>query len=205
MKNVNILLTYIALVAIVVLFILQFTKKPSLVEGANAKPMAAMSKDYNDRLPVAYVNTDSLLLNYEMAKDLNEVLIKQQEDARTNIGEEARVLDAEVREHQRKIQNNGYLSLERAQSEEAKLQQKNQKLTELSNKLGNEISEKQMKVSEQLRDSIVNYLEVYNSTANFELIYSNTLGGNVLYAKEVYNITNEVLDALNTRYKGSKK
>lgn len=204
MKNVNTVLTYIALVAIVVLFILQFTKTSAVVEGVAAKP-AVMTKDFGDRLPLAYVNTDSLLLNYEMAKDLNEVLVKQQEDARTNIGEEARVLDAEVREHQRKIQNNGYLSYERAQNEEAKLQQKNQKLTELSNKLGNEISEKQMKVSEQLRDSIVNYLEEYNKIANFELIYSNTLGGNVLYAKKVYNITEEVLGALNRRYIGSKE
>lgn len=204
MKNVNTVLTYLALIAIVVLFILHFTNAPNVVKSVDAKPMAKVA-DFGNQLPVAYVNTDSLLLNYEMAKDLNEVLIKQQEDARTNIGEEARILDAEVREHQRKIQNNGYLSLERAQSEEVKLQQKNQKLSELSNKLGNEISEHQMKVSEQLRDSIVNYLEEYNKIANYELIYSNTLGGNVLYAKEVYNITSEVLNALNKRYISSKE
>lgn len=202
MKNANSLLTYVALAAIVVLFILQFSKKSDVATAAESKPMAHVNA--GDRLPVAYVNTDSLLLNYDLAKDLNEELVKQQEDARTNLGEEARILELEVREHQRKIQNNGYLSLERAQSEEAKLQQKNQKLNDLSNKLGNEINEKQMKVSEQLRDSIVNFLAEYNQNANYELILSNTLGGNVLYAKEVYNITDEVLAALNRRYRASK-
>lgn len=203
MKNVNSLLIYVALAAIVVLFILQFSKKSSTAQAQNSN-VAAQPVNSGDRLPVAYVNTDSLLLNYELAKDLNEDLMKQQEDARTNLGEEARVLESEVREHQRKIQNNGYLSLERAQNEEAKLQQKNQKLNELSNKLGNEISEKQMKVSEQLRDSIVNFLKEYNKTANYELILSNTLGGNVLFSKDIYNITDEVLMALNKRYQDSK-
>ncbi len=203
MKNVNSVLSYVAIAGVVILFVLFFAKKnapvQTQVQAATAAPINS-----GDQLPVAYVNTDSLLLNYELAKDLNEELVKQQEDARTNLGEEARILETEVREHQRKIQNNGYLSLERAQNEELKLQQKNQKLNELSNKLGNEISEKQLKVSEQLRDSIVNYLEEYNKTANYEMILSNTLGGNVLFSKKIYNITDEVLAALNRRYQNSK-
>ncbi len=197
MKNLNVLLTYVALVAIVVLFILQFSSKKVVATASAAEAPVVHS---GERLPLAYVNTDSLLLNYELAKDLNEALIKQQEDARTSLNEEARVLEAEVQEHQRKYQNNGYLSLDRARSEEMRLQQKNNQLNELSNKLSNEIAESQMKVSEQLRDSIVNFLEEYNEVHNYEMILSNTVGGNVLHAKEAYNITSEVLEALNKRY-----
>lgn len=203
MKNISSVLSYIALAGVVILFVLFFSKRESHV-STQQHTVSAKPINLGERLPLAFVNTDSLLLNYELAKDLNEDLVKQQEDARTNIGEEARILETEVREHQRKIQNNGYLSLERAQNQEAKLQQKNQQLSELSNKLGNEISEKQLKVSEQLRDSIVNFLEEYNENANFEMILSNTLGGNVLFSKDVYNITDEVLVALNRRYKNAK-
>ena len=200
MKNVNVLLTYLSLVAIVVLFVLHFSQ-PAAVQNTQTPASSDVAIKSGERLPIAYVNTDSLLLNYKMAKDLNEELIKQQEDARTNLNEEARVLESSVVEHQRKIQDNGNLSLDRAKSEEYRLQQQNSKLTDLSNRLSNEIAEKQMKVSEQLRDSIVNFLEYYNTTHNYELILSNTLGGNVLYAKKMYNITDDVLKGLNARYK----
>ncbi len=199
MKHLNAGLTYVAIAAIVVLFILQGKNNKQEVK-ASEQPMQSVAVS-GDRLPVAYVNTDSLLLNYQMAIDLNEEILKQQEDARTSLNEEARVLESKYVEHQRKLQNNGYLSLDRARSEEQRLQDQNNRLTEMGNKLSNEIAEKQMKVSEQLRDSIVNYLEEYNAAKNYELILSNTLGGNVLFAKESYNITDEVLTALNKRYK----
>ena len=35
-------------------------------------------------LAIAYVNVDSLLTNYDFAKDLNEALIKKTEDARAS-------------------------------------------------------------------------------------------------------------------------
>ncbi len=199
MKNINSVLTYVAIVAIIVLFILQLKPEAkSTAMAAEKSSVAALPA--SDRLPVAYVNTDSLLLHYQLAIDLNEELLKQQEEARTNLNEEARVLESKVVEHQRKIQNNGYLNLDRARAEEQRLQDMNNRLTDMGNKLSNEIAEKQMQVSEQLRDSIVNYLEEYNKGKNFELILSNTIGGNVLYAKKVYNITEEVLNDLNKRY-----
>ena len=67
-------------------------------------------------LNLAYINTDSLLAKYEYAKDLNESFIQKQEGSRVNLNEKARVLQTEMAEFNRKLQNNGFLSRERAET-----------------------------------------------------------------------------------------
>ena len=98
-------------------------------QGTAVAPFAA-----NDslRLPIAYINVDSLLVNYDFAKDLNEELIKQTEDARASINGKAQALDKEVQEFQRKIQTNAFLSEDRAKSEANRLQSKKEELDQLS-------------------------------------------------------------------------
>ena len=43
--------------------------------------------------------------------------------------------------------------------------------------------------------------KVYNADNRYQLIISNTSGDNLLYADEAYNITNDVVELLNTRCK----
>ena len=52
-----------------------------------AAPNQSVSDDttissYGDKLPIAYINVDSLLSKYNYAKDLNEKMINKQENAR---------------------------------------------------------------------------------------------------------------------------
>ena len=49
-------------VAIIILYILHFTTKPS-ANGASAKDLSALLNDSSITLPIAYVNVDSLLMN----------------------------------------------------------------------------------------------------------------------------------------------
>lgn len=168
----------------------------------NAAPVAASTTVHSgSSLPVAFVNVDSLLVNYAYAIFLNEEVLKKQEDARADLGEEQRVLQKEGAEFQRKLENNGFLSRDRAEKEQLRLQKKAMELENLGAKLGGEIAEKQQTMQQQLLDSITNILVVYNKDHNYEMILSNTTGGNVLFAKEKYNITEDVLDLLNSRYK----
>ena len=76
-----------------------------------AAPNQSVSDDttissYGDKLPIAYINVDSLLSKYNYAKDLNEKMINKQENARASINEKARQLKKEQDDFQRKYQNN---------------------------------------------------------------------------------------------------
>ena len=50
------------------------------------------------------------------------------------------------------------------------------------------------------RDSINAFLKEYNKTHGYSLIFSNTGFDNLLYAERAFNITNDIVDGLNSRY-----
>ena len=150
-------------------------------------------------MPIAYINVDSLLLNYQFAKDANEILIRQEEDSRLTFNTKARQLQEEVADFQKKLENNAFLSRERAEREQSRLMQKQQELQELEAKLSQELFTKQQEVNTQLRDTITHFLNEFNKNQKYELIISNTANDNVLHAKAKYDITREVIDALNQR------
>lgn len=155
-------------------------------------------------LPIAYVNTDSLLVNFNMAKDLNEELIKKTEDARANLNSQAASLEKEVNEFQRKVQTNAFLNEQRAQSEANRLQNKKDQLDQLNYKLQNDLAQEQAQMNARLSDTIQAVLKEYNATKKFELILSNTMHDNILLDNPKYDITSELLEILNSRYDNKK-
>lgn len=167
---------------------------------------AVMPLATNDslRLPVAYINIDSLLVNYDFAKDLNEELIKKTEDVRANLNGKASALEKEVAEFQRKLQNNAFLSEERAQSEANRLQKKKEELDQMTYESQNELAQLQAQMNARLNDTIRNYVKEYNNEMHFELIFTNTLNDNILIEAPKYDITTDVLNRLNERYGKTK-
>jgi outer membrane protein len=154
-----------------------------------------------NRLPIAYINVDSLLLHYQFAKNANEELMKAQESSRATLNSRMRKLQEDANEFQRKLNNNAFLSRDRAEEEGARLQKQDQELQDLSAKLQEQFLTKQQKLSEQLRDTINVFLKEFNKDKRYEMIISNTANDNILWADPTYDITNEVIDALNKRMK----
>nr|WP_320118364.1 OmpH family outer membrane protein [uncultured Marinifilum sp.] len=190
MKNLSIALNAVLVVAVAILYFVQFSgdndsQKVKSVAGEGA---------------VVYINTDSLLNNYNFSRDLNEKFLKKQEDSRTDFNFKAQKLEKEAMEFQRKVQNNGFLTRKRAEEAQQKLIAKQQNLQQLDRELSAELMGEQNANSKRLFDSVTNYLKEYNSTHNYSLILSTTKGGNVLLSKDGLDITKEVLDGLNARY-----
>ena len=190
-------LTVILLAAVIVLFVLVIKKPKCSQEGTCT---ATTSIEMNN-LPLAYINVDSLLLQYDFAINANDALMRKQEDARLKINSQAKRLQEEMNDFQRKLENNAFLSRARAEQEQTRLLQKQEELQKLDAQLTEELMIEQQNISLQLRDSINNILKVYNADNRYQLIISNTSGDNLLYADEAYNITNDVVELLNTRCK----
>lgn len=201
MKNINYVINGVLAVAVVILFIMQFSGKK---ESADTKVITQGGGDPATLLPVAYVNVDSLLQSYNFSKDLNEELLKQEENSRANVTQQARALEAEVMEFNRKIQNNAFLTRERAEQDGQRLDKKRQELQELNDKLTQELMAKRQKLNEQLRDSIMSQLKIYNNVKKYQIIFSNSMDDNILLADRMYDITPELVAILNKSYSGSK-
>lgn len=202
MKNISLIINAVLGVAVIVLFILVLGGKNN---GGVAGVQFGGDSTLTVKLPIAYVNVDSLLLNYQFAKESNETLLKKQEDSRLDLNVQARQLQGEMAEFQRKLENNAFLSRERAEQEQNRLMRKEQDLQQLNAKLSQELMEVQQKVSEELRDTINAFLKEYNKDKKYEMIISNTASDNILLANEGYDITQEVIEVLNERYNKKKK
>lgn len=190
-------LTASLLVAVIVLFVLVM-QKPKCSQEASS--VASTSSEVST-LPIAYINVDSLLLQYNFAINANDALMRKQEDARLKINTQAKRLQDEMNDFQRKLENNAFLSRARAEQEQTRLLQKQEELQRLDAQLTEELMIEQQNMSLQLRDTINNILKEYNADQRYQLIISNTSGDNLLYANEAYNITREVVDLLNARCK----
>lgn len=168
---------------------------------ANQAPQQTVAAPTNAAAQtVAFINTDSLMLNYKLAQKLTERIMGKEEAARADFNQKMRVFQQDATEFQRKVQNNAFLSMERAQQEQARLQKKEQELQELNERLTNELMKEQADLSKQLQDTLQNFLKEY-ATSRYSLILSNNMGDNVLWSAPGVDITNEVVDILNSRYK----
>lgn len=201
MKNLSLVINGILAVAIIVLFILFFKSNNKNAEAPSLK----FESDSTVALPIAYVNIDSVLTHYNYAKEASDALMKKTETSRASISQKQKNLAKEQQEFERKMQNNAFLSQERAEQEYARIQKLAEDLQQTAARLDNELTMEQMKVNNQLADSIRLCIKDYNKTANYQIIMSNSGLDNILYAKEKYNITDKVVDLLNSRHAASKK
>lgn len=135
---------------------------------------------------------------------MNEQLLKKEENSRANVTQQARTLQTEVQEFYRKMENNAFLTRERAQQEQERLMKKEQELKDLDAKLSQDLLMERQKLNEQLRDTVVSKLKVYNKEKGYQVIFSNTAEDNILLAGDSYDITNELIDLLNKSYSTGK-
>lgn len=153
-------------------------------------------------LKIAYIDVDSLLANYTFYQDLAEEMTRKEENYRLALTEEANKWQKDVEDHQKKIANSVYSSVERAQSEENRLAKRQQALQEKSDKYTQELLAERDANSQKISETVDNFVKEYNKTHGYNMIISKA---SLLYADEGLNITAEILDGLNAAYNQPNK
>lgn len=183
----------VLIVAVIVLFVLYAGVKSDSPVRANF----SASQDSACVLPVAYVSMDSLLLNSTMYQRFSEELLKEEENSRLNINQKANALQTEMLDFQKKIENRIYATEERARSEQERLLNKQRELQELDARLAQELLAKRDSMNVKLKNSIDSVIDIFNADRQYDFIFCNSADDNILYGRDIYNITNEVLQMLN--------
>ena len=157
-----------------------------------------------DGLKIAFVEVDSLMTQYTFAKDYSVTLQKKSNNARNTLNQKGNALQAAAANFQQKLNNNGFQSREQAASQQAAIERQQRDLQELQARLENELASETAKFNEALRDSLQNFLKDYNKSKKYDLILSKA-GDNILTADKKLDITQDVINGLNKRYKPSAK
>ena len=194
MKNLSIGLNVLLLIAVIVLYILHFSGNGK--STSNQGGTATVNADAK----IVYINMDTLLNNYTQSRELNKAFLKKLEANRTELNIKVKNFDREAAEFRNKVENNGFMTRERAEQAQMDLMIKQQNLQKLQQEMTENAQREQMEINRKLYDAITNFLTEYNKAKGFQLILSTTLGGNVLFAQEGFDITNEVVSQLNEQY-----
>ena len=181
-------------------FVLTFTQCNNAPQQAPV--VAPVVCDTTPALKIAYVDIDTLLTNYKLWIQLNEEMIRKEENIRTTLNDKD--LQADFEEFERKLNNNGFATRERAESEQNRILKKRQELEQLQERLSNELAIENNKNNVLFRDSINAFINAYNKVKGYNVILSR-IGDNILYIDSDMNITQEIIDGLNARYEANKK
>ena len=157
------------------------------------------------RLPIAVINVDSLLQSYDLNLEESDRLMRKGEDMRLDLNQRANSLQNEMIDFQKKLENQAFLSRERAEAEQRRLVKKEQDLQLLTQEKEQEFLLEQQQVGLRVQDSINSVIRALNATGKYHLVISTSaLNNNVLFAAPEYDITNEAIEMLNERHNKSK-
>ena len=172
------------------------TGTAATAEGGECLATTGSSPVCNIR--IAYVDYDSLLTNYKFAQDVQKELIRKEMSINNTIESERKSLQEEAAEFEKKVQNNVFATQERAQAEYEKIMKKDQELLKRGQTMIAELEEYRNTKYTELTQNINNYIQEYNAEAKYDFILTR-IGGNMLYANDMLDITKEIVNGLNAK------
>lgn len=171
-------------------------KKTDKKEKTESKAAASADGVYIPLPNVRYVDTDTLLLHYNLAKDYQDEVLRMQQNIETTQKQRAQAIQKLANEIQKKAQNNQYT--------EATYNADMNKLSQMQASAEAELSRMQLNAANQaaqmeqvVQDSIRNYVKRYNSSYGYDAIL---LTASALYVDPKLDITSEIVEGLNRAY-----
>lgn len=156
-------------------------------------------------MKIAFVLIDTLTSQYQKCKDLEAEFTKKRANAEASVQQKGKNFANQVQEFQRKAQSNQFTQ-EQYNNEQARLSKVQQDIQELQARLSTTLQEDYQKEFQALTDTIQSFAKTYAKQKGYDFILCKSSGiDNVLYADPKYDITAEVVAALNKRYSSKKK
>lgn len=172
-------------------------------DGPKKAPAKKEAKVPKDQLPnYRYVDLDSLLSRYNLAKDYNEEMLRIQGNLEQEAKKHDNAIQAFANQMQNKMQNNSYLSRESYEQDEKHLNSLQANAQKTLGAKQQEAASKAAAAQQAVNDSIQEFIKEYNKKHGYDAIFFKAA---TLYIDEDLDITDEVVEGLNARYNKVKK
>mgnify|MGYP001139952350 CR=1 FL=1 len=197
MKNLGTILGAVAIVALIPLYIGQFS-------GEQKAEETTQSSSEKSGATVAYVNFDTLMQNYDYYEDLNKSYSEKAEKVAKQLENRGQSLEREVVSFQRRAQAN-LLSQNEFNTIQKDLANKQQEFQTYQQTVSAGLMEEERELNRKLYENILEYLKKYNADKNYDVIFNYRQGEGIWLAEDALNITQDVLDGLNSEYDASNE
>lgn len=174
-------------------------KKSILILGLAVTLFACNKETVSTGTKTAYIDTIKLMEGYEELKDWESKGNVKKEEMERELQEEAQKLRLDAASFQNEAQSKG------RQWAELKMQELQKRERDLGIKQETMLRQLQDEFGVK-RDTIISqmkkHIKEYGKKEGYDYIYGTGDAASVLYAKEQYDITEEILEQLNKGFKG---
>ena len=192
------------LVSFVIAFV-SFAMFTSCAEGKKSDAAVAENAEMANeepRMVIRYIDEDSLLAKYNLAKDINEAMLRRSNQFENEQQRRAREIQKLASDIESKYKNNGYLTQESFNADNNKLAKMQSDAENYMLRLQRDIQNEMLQNQIQLNDSINNFLKAYCKEKGFDVVLRKTAG---FYLDSKYEVTADVVEGLNKRYNKVEK
>lgn len=193
MKNFSLILCLFALFA-------SCTQNQSSNGGQNAAATTSTGE-----LPLAYVNTDTLLMYYEYYDELKKDFEGKKNTAQKQLLGRRNTLQDEFTNAQKRVQA-GLVSVNEQKKLEEEFAVKQQQLMAYEQDVTEGLMAEEKKLNDELYKAVTSYVkDEFNKDKRYKIILGITENGSVFYADPALDVTKQVLEGLNKKYRDEKK
>lgn len=152
---------------------------------------------------IAYFRMDSLQKRYELIKDKDVSFRSEGRKLESSIQQQLQRAQQRYAELMNK--DHTYSTQEELRRDEAEVQQLAMKVQQLQAEGEEQLARLEARILQEISDELKSYLEEYNKTAGFDYIFSVQNGGQIWVGNEQLDITDDLVNGLNARYRAGKK
>lgn len=196
------LLTVALLIAVGVLYFIHFnSKNHSELTSNDIKPIA---KNYNpgENLKIAYVNSDTVSKHYLFAEKIQTSLLAKRSSAENQIKGKYSSYEKMVTEYQ----NEAPIMGQREAAEKAQnIGLLEQEIMKLEKDLSDRLALEEMQLTTDYIKKTDVFMQKIGRELGYDFVLSYRLGGPMLFADSIHEITSEIIIQLNKEYNSSNK
>ena len=199
MKKLPLILSGVALAAVVLLFVLEFTDKDEIEISGSTEAVESLPTG-----GIVWVNVDSIIFNFDMYFELREELIDKQSAAEAEMNSKGTQYETQAKDYEDKVRKGLVTRATAAQMEQDLLQQQ-QQLVNLRDQLQYDLMEEEQVMNRRILEYMYDYLEIYSGQNNYAFILGKSFGGPLMYSNGSLDVTDDVLLGINKFYAEKKK
>ncbi|AKQ47537.1 outer membrane chaperone Skp [Rufibacter radiotolerans] len=152
---------------------------------------------------IVYINSDTLLSNYQYFKDVRARLEAKGKRMETDLRTKASSFQKEVEQYR---QTGAGMTQEQRASTEQRLAQKEQQIAAQQQASGSQLAKDENDEMKKIYDKVADYLKKLSKEKGYKMVLTYSRGNSaILYGDSSLDITTEALSGLNEEYKATKK
>lgn len=148
---------------------------------------------------LVYVDVNKLLEGYKRTKEVRAQFEIKAKTLNANVDSLMTDWQNELKTYEKE---RAKMSKKELELKQELLGNKQQQINNYQQAIQKQIQEEDKKATQTVINDINDYVKEYGKKHNYKIIFGASGGGNIMYANDVSDLTDEVLEGLNTEFQG---